>query len=203
NHKRSASMASLVIGLQMVFALVAFGVVVAIALLDPRSGRSSTLLMVQGLAVLINAGNLAWVLQAHQRMAGPAIASLVLNLMQLPALLPLVHEPSDVVVFAALTLPFSAALIVYNVFYLRHHGILRLGDLRPRLASAGTLLAQAWPLALSQAAVLLIYNCGAIMLGFTHDDDEGGLYTTAYKLMFLSTRVSRPLIAPFLPSLSH
>ncbi|MBL6614109.1 MAG: flippase [Reyranella sp.] len=203
NHKRTASMASLVLGLQMVFALVAYGMVVAIALLDPRSGRSSTLLMVQGLAVLINAGNLAWVLQAHQRMAGPAIASLVLNLMQIPALLALVHEPSDVVVFAALTLPFTAALIGYNVWYLQHHGILRRGDLRPRLASAGTLLAQAWPLALSQAAVLLIYNCGAILLGFTHGDDEVGLYTTAYKLMFISTVLSGSMMSAFFPVLAQ
>jgi hypothetical protein len=47
---------------------------VAIALLDPRGGQASTLLLIQGAIILINAGSAIWVLQAHQRMAGPAIA---------------------------------------------------------------------------------------------------------------------------------
>ena len=203
DHKQTAPMASLVLGLQMLFSLAAYGIVVAIALLDPRSGRSSTLLLVQGIIVLINAGNLAWILQAHQRMAGPAIASLILNLLQIPALLALVHEPGDVVVFAAYTLPFSAALVAYNFLYLRHHGLLHFADLRPRLGSAGRLLAEAWPLALSQAAVLVIYNIGAIVLGFTNGDDEVGLYTTAYKLMFISTFVSGSMMSAYFPVLAQ
>ena len=59
-------------------------------------------------------------------MAGPAIASLVINVLQIPALLLLIREPGDIYLFAAYTLPFSLALVGYYFWYLQHHGILAL-----------------------------------------------------------------------------
>ena len=134
NPKQTASITSLVLGLQMVFGVVAYAVVVAIALLDPRGGQASTLLLIQGVIILINAGSAIWVLQGHQRMAGPAIASLVINVLQIPALLLLIREPGDIYLFAAYTLPFSLALVGYYFWYLQHHGILQL---RRRAAAPG------------------------------------------------------------------
>ena len=122
----------------MLFGLVAYAVVVAIALLDPRGGQASTLLLIQGVIILINAGSAIWVLQAHQRMAGPAIASLVINLLQIPALLLLVRDPGDIYLFAAYTLPFSLALVGYYFWYLQHHGILAFADVRLRLRAAAS-----------------------------------------------------------------
>ena len=203
NPKQTASITSLVLGLQMVFGVVAYAVVVAIALLDPRGGQASTLLLIQGVIILINAGSAIWVLQAHQRMAGPAIASLVINVLQIPALLLLIRDPGDIYLFAAYTLPFSLALVGYYFWYLQRHGILSFADVRPRLAGGATLLSEAWPLALSLLAVLVVYNGGAILLGFTHSDIEVGLYTTAYKLMFISTVVSGAMMSAYFPVLSQ
>jgi O-antigen/teichoic acid export membrane protein len=201
--KETASITSLVLGLQMLFGLVAYAVVVAIALLDPRGAQASALLLIQGVIILINAGGTIWVLQAHQRMAGPAIASLVINLLQVPALLLLIREPGDIYLFAGYTLPFSLALVGYYLWYLQHHGILRFADIRPRLAAGGKLLSEAWPLALSLLAALVVYNGGAILLGFTHSDTEVGLYTTAYRLMFISTVVSGAMMNAYFPVLSQ
>jgi len=203
NPKETASITSLVLGLQTLFGLAAYAVVVGIALLDPRGGQASALLMIQGVIILINVGSTIWVLQAHQRMAGPAIASLVINLLQIPALLLLIREPGDIYLFAAYTLPFSLALVGYYFWYLQHHGILRFADIRPRLAAGGKLLSEAWPLALSLLAVLVVYNGGAILLGFTHSDVEIGLYTTAYKLMFISSVVSGAMMNAYFPVLSQ
>lgn len=203
NPKMTASVASLVLGLQMVFGLVAYAAVAAIALLDSRGGQASLLLLIQGVIILINAGSTIWVLQAHQRMAGPAIASLVINLLQIPALLLLIRDPGDIYLFAAYTLPFSLGLVGYYVWYLQHHGILGFADIRLRLAGGGKLLSEAWPLALSLLAVLVVYNGGAILMGFTHSDTEVGLYTTAYKLMFISTVVSGAMMNAYFPVLSQ
>jgi len=203
NPKQATSITSLVLGLQMLFGLAAYAAVAVIAILDPRGGQASTLLLIQGVIILINAGSTIWVLQAHQRMAGPAIASLVINLLQIPALLLLIREPDDIYLFAAYTLPFSLALVGYYFWYLQHHGILRLADVRPRLAAGGKLLSEAWPLALSLLAVLVVYNGGAILLGFSHSDTEVGLYTTAYKLMFISTVVSGAMMNAYFPVLSQ
>ncbi len=203
NPKETASITSLVLGLQTLFGLTAYAVVATIALLDPRGAQASALLLIQGVIILINAGSTIWVLQAHQRMAGPAIASLVINLLQIPALLLLIREPGDIYLFAAYTLPFSFALVGYYFWYLQHNGILRFADIRPRLAAGGKLLSEAWPLALSLLAVLVVYNGGAILLGFTHSDIEVGLFTTAYKLMFISTVVSGAMMNAYFPVLSQ
>jgi len=203
NPRQTASITSLVLGLQMLFALAAYAVVAAIALLDPRGRQASTLLLIQSVIILINACSTIWVLQAHQRMAGPAIASLVINLLQIPALLLLVREPGDIYLLAAYTLPFSLALVGYYFWYLQHHGILRFADVRPRLAAGGKLLSQAWPLALSLLAGLVVYNGGAILLGFSHSDTEVGLYTTAYRLMFISTVVSGAMLSAYFPVLAQ
>ena len=74
---------------------------------------------------------------------GPAIASLVINLLQIPALLLLVRDPGDIYLFAAYTLPFSLALVGYYFWYLQHHGILAFADVRLRLAGGGKLLSEA------------------------------------------------------------
>jgi O-antigen/teichoic acid export membrane protein len=203
NPKHTASITSTVLGLQMLFGVAAYAVVAVIALLDPRGAPGSTLLLIQGLIILINAGTTIWVLQAHQRMAGPAIASLVVNLLQIPVMLVLIRDPSDIFLFVAYTLPFSLALVGYYFWHLQRHGILRFRDVRPRLASAGKLLGQAWPLAVSLAAGLVVYNVGAVILGFSHGDTEVGLYTTAYRLMFISTAVSGAMMSAYFPVLSQ
>ena len=199
----TASVTALVLGLQVLLGIVAYALIVAIALLDPRGNRSGLLLPIQGVIVLVNAINLAWVLQAHQRMAGPAIASLVINLAQIPALLLLVRSADDLYVFAAYNLPFALALAGYQAWYLRRQGILRPLALRPTLAGARALLVQSWPMALSLLAVLVVSNSGALMLGFSRGDVEVGLYTTAYKLMFISTVASGAMMSAYFPVLSQ
>ncbi len=201
--RQTAPLTSLVLCLQMLLAVAAFAIVAVIALVNPRGGHTGVLLLLQGLTLVVSAGTVAWVLQAHERMVGPAIASLVINLLQIPVLIAIIHGPDDVFAFVLYTLPFSLALVVFNFWYLHHYGILRFGALRPRLHGARRLLGESWPLALSQGAVLLIYNGAAIILGFTHSDEEVGHYTTAYKLMLVSTVVSGAMLTAYFPVLSR
>ncbi len=201
--RQTTPITSLVLSLQFVLAVVAYAATLVLALANPRGADASALLVLQGLSLLASAGTVTWVLQGHQRMVAPSIASLIVNLLQIPALLALVRQPDDVYVFVLYTLPFSLALIAFNFWYLQHLGLLQIGQLRPRLAGTAAFLSQAWPLALSQGAALLIYNCGAIVLGFTHSDAEVGLYTTAYRLMFMSTVVSGAMLTAYFPVLAR
>ena len=54
NPQQTASITSLVLGLQTVFGVLAYAVVVAIALLDPRGGQASTLLLIQGVIIPVS-----------------------------------------------------------------------------------------------------------------------------------------------------
>src|SRR5574343_186044 len=60
-----------------------------------------------------------------------------------------------------------------------------------------------WPMALSLLAVLVVSNSGALLLGFSRGDVEVGLYTTAYKLMFISTVASGAMMSAYFPVLSQ
>ncbi|UYN96174.1 MAG: flippase [Enhydrobacter sp.] len=203
DRTKTAAIASLVLSLQFVFAIAAYLALVLIALLKPRGADASALLLLQGLSLVVGAASVAWVLQAHQRMVAPSVASLALGLLQIPALVALVQRPEDVHIFVLYTLPFSLALVAYGFRHLARHDLLRPSDIRPTLTGGRDLLAQAWPIALSQAAVLLIYNSGALVLGFTHGDDEVGYYTTAYRLMFMSTVISGAMLSAYFPVLAR
>jgi O-antigen/teichoic acid export membrane protein len=201
--RQTAPITSLVLSLQFLLAIVAYAATLVLAFASLRGADASALLVLQGLSLIVSAGTVTWVLQAHQRMVAPSIASLAVNLLQVPALIALVRQPDDVYVFVLYTLPFSLAVVVFNFWYLQHLGLLRVGELRPRLAGTTAFLSQAWPLALSQGAGLLIYNCGAIILGFTHSDEEVGFYTTAYRLMFMSTVLSGAMLTAYFPVLAR
>ena len=199
----TAQLTSVVITLQLLFAVAAYMVIFAVAALDLRGPVISLLLILQSASLLITALDVRWVMQAHERMVGPSIANLVVNLAQVPALVLLVRRPEDVYVYVVFTIPFSLAGLAYNFWYLRRHGSVRLRQLRPALGGARRLLRESWPFALSQGAILLYYNCGAIILGFAAGDEPVGLYSTAYKLMMVSQVMSLAMWNAYFPVLTR
>jgi O-antigen/teichoic acid export membrane protein len=106
--------------------------------------------------------------------------------LQIPALIFLVHGPEDIDVYVLYSMPFSCIALGYNFWYLRNCGLLRLRDLYPTLRGARHLLREAWPLVLAIGATTIYYNCDAIILGYVSGDKAVGLYTSAYKLMLVA-----------------
>jgi O-antigen/teichoic acid export membrane protein len=201
---RSADeLASLILTLQGVLCIGSYVLVLGLAALNLRGPEVSTLLVVQAMALFFAALDVNWVLQAHERMVGPSIATLICNLAQFPLLLAFVHGPDDIYLFAALNLPFAAANLIYRFWYLNRHGLLSVRRLHFRLTGARRLLRETWPLALSQAAIVVYYNCDTIILGFTHGDDVVGQYTSAYRLMLVATVISGALCTAYFPVLAR
>jgi O-antigen/teichoic acid export membrane protein len=201
---RSADeLASLILTLQGLLCVASYALVLGLAAINLRGPEVSTLLVIQAIALFFAALDVNWILQAHERMVAPSIATLVCNLAQFPLLLAFVHSPEDIYLFAALNLPFAAANLAYRFWYLSHHRLLALRRLRFRLAGARHLLRQTWPLALAQAALVIYYNCDTIILGFTHGDDVVGQYTSAYKLMLVATVISGAMCTAYFPALAR
>ena len=203
NSGRGQELLALILTLQTVLAVVAYGLVVAIVALDLRGPTVNILLLIQGITLFLTAWNAGWVLQANERMVAPSIASLVFNALQLPALLLLIHRPEDLYLYAILSLPFPLLGVIYNLWYLGRHGLASPMRLRPRLAGAFALLREAWPLALSQGAVLIYFNSGTIILGFTDGDDAVGQYATAYRLMMVAAVITASLWNAYFPALAR
>ena len=203
NPVRAQELLALVLTLQTVLAVIVYGLVVAITALDLRGPAVNTLLLIQGLSLFLSAWNTGWVLQANERMVAPSIAALACNALQLPALLLLIHQPDDLYLYAILGLPFALLGVIYNLWYLGRHGLARPRRLRPTLAGASTLLREAWPLALSQGAILIYFNSGTIILAFTDGDEAVGEYATAYRLMMVAAVITAALWNAYFPALAR
>lgn len=200
---RAEELIALIVTLQTALAVAVYGLVIAVAALGLRGDAVSALLLIQSFSFVLSALNIGWVLQANERMAAPSMASLVLNALQLPVLVWLVKGPQDVYLYAVLTLPFMLAAAAYNFWYVRRHRLAKVGALRPSLARARALLREAWPLALSQGAILIYFNSDTIILRFTDGDATVGQYASAYKLMLVATVVTAALWNAYFPALAR
>jgi O-antigen/teichoic acid export membrane protein len=200
---RTVAIASAVVGAGSLIALVMYAIVVAIALLEPRGPEVSLLLVWQGLSLVPLAFTLDWVLRAHERMIAPSIASFAVNLLQLPVLLAAVHGPADVLTFAVCGIPLSCIAAIGLAVHVHRLGVLRLDRLRPALHGAGTLIRESWPVILSQVAVLVCWNSGTVILGFSHGDEAVGLYGTATRMIFMTTVLSGGLMNAYMPVLAR
>ena len=136
-------------------------------------------------------------------MVAPSIANLVFNALQLPAFLLLIHQPEDIYLYAILSLPAPLIGAIYNLWYLRRHKLVSLARLRPTLAGVPTLLREAWPLALTQAATLIYPYSGTIILGFTDSDDVVGQYATAYRLMMVAAVITASMWNAYFPAFAR
>ncbi len=203
NPAATAMLTSSILVVGMLLAVATYAVVLLIALIEPRGPRVSTLLVLQGLNIFVLACNLEWVLRAHEHMVAPAIASLVVNTLQLPVLLLFVHGPDDVVFYAVCGIPFVLLTVAYNGWYLQHRRLLSLRQLRLTLAGARMLLGESWPVVLSQAGVLIYWSSGAVILGFTDGDEAVGLYGTAARLIFMATIASGGMLNAYSPVLAR
>ncbi len=136
-------------------------------------------------------------------MIAPAIVGLIFSILQFPVLFALIHRPEDVSLYIVLGLLFSLPKMAYIFWYISRNAVLKLDKLRPTFVGAKKILAESWPLAFSQGAILIYYNCDAIILGFTGGDYAVGQYTTAYNLMLVATALSSAIWNAYLPAFAR
>ena len=200
---QSERLLALVLTLQTLLATLVYGLIVAVAAFDPRGPVMSVLLAIQGLTLFLTAWNTGWALQAHERMVAPSLMALAFNALQLPVLVLLVHAPDDLLLYAALALPFTFASVVYNFWYLARRGLVRPLRMRPTLAGARWMLREAWPLALAQASALVMLHSGTLILGFTDSDETVGQFASAYRLMLVATVITASLWNAYFPAFAR
>ncbi len=198
--EKSQTFIVLILTLQTLLACVVYTFVLIAAAFEPRGPVVSILLCIQGITLFATAWNTQWAVQAHQRMVWPSLATLAFSILQLPVLILLVHNPSDLALYASVTVSFTFGSVVFNLIYLRRLGVLRLSQLRPSLAGGRHLLREAWKLAIAQGALLVIANSSIVMLGFTSGDEAVGQFASAYRLMLVANVVTAALWNAYFPA---
>lgn len=195
--------ASTIFSVQLALSVVSYAAAALVALLDIRGVVVSLILMLQGLTLFTAAMDPGYVMQGRERMVAPGVATLLFSLAQVPFLLWLIRGPGDLFAYVILGLAFTVANLAYRLWFVHHDRLLDLKRLHPTFEGAGRLLSAAWPLALTQGAIMIFYNCDTVILGFTHGDTAVGEYASAYKLMLVSTAISGALCTAYFPSLGR
>ena len=201
--ERTHPFLALVLTVQTMLAAIAYVALLAVAWLEPRGPVVSVLLVIQGLSLFASAWNTGWLLQAHERMVVPGLAALVLNFLQLPVLMLVVHGPDDVTIYVAVIVGCTAAPVMFNVWYLVRCDIISLFKLRPTFAGLRGIAREAMPLALIQAAMLVIANTGILVLGYIYGDDAVGQFASAFRLMLVANVVTAALWNAYFPAFSR
>jgi O-antigen/teichoic acid export membrane protein len=194
---------SLLLLIQVLLALITYGLVLGFAGLHLREPQINTLLALQGLGLLMAPFDLDWLLQARERMTVPAILSVCLSALHAVALVLIISDPSHVTRYVLLPYPFQLARIAFTGWYAHNLGYLRWRALRFGFHGSAALLKAALLLSLSGAAVLVYYNSDTVILGLFRGDDEVGLYSTAYNLMLVPTYIGGALLKAYFPSLAR
>jgi len=200
---QAARLFSQLLALQLAFAVLALGLVALFVVTGWRGPMVGQLLVLSAIGLLISPFNLTWLLHARQRMAPASMARMLAQILTVPALIWLVHEPAHVVRYAILEYPFQLGLVGFLFWYATRHGLLRWSKVRPSFRGVWPLVKEALPLGLSRMATLLYYNFDVIFLGFWSGDRVVGLYSTAYSAMLIPTFLSGALSSAYFPQFSR
>jgi len=201
--KRGTQYVSLLLSLQLALAVLAYMLVGCAALLNIRGPTISILMMLSGVSLLLMPLNLAWLLQAHEKMASVAMVEVLSQVLQLAAVLVLIHAPEHLYRYAVLAYPFRLLVIGYCAWRAAREQLFSWREVRVSLWKSWPLVKEAMPLGFSQAAILLYYNFDAILLGFSRGDEAVGLYSTAYNMMLVALVLSGALSSAYFPSLAR
>jgi O-antigen/teichoic acid export membrane protein len=154
----------------------------ALWLVLPKPPVVKQLIVLYWLSLVPAAFFLDWVYWALERMALPALASLLRAALYLGLLLALVRGPGDLldVAGANLAAAIAVSLALGAAF------VWRQGWPRPRLGEPLRLIAQAVPIGIGAVMVQIYYNLDTVCLGLMRTDAEVGQYTAAYKIVLVA-----------------
>jgi PST family polysaccharide transporter len=157
-------------------------IVAAIFLLRPDDALIKAMVMIVGVTVVVQTGELAafW-FEARVQSKYTVFAGLLSFLAGTAVRIVLLLQEAPVIAFAIIALVEAAlaTIALLFVFYRNGPGFSGLG---PHVARAGQLLKDSWPLFLSGIAIVIYMRIDQVMLGQMFDDKAVGVYSVAVRI---------------------
>ena len=158
----------------------------------------------RGIAAILAVGfalstaDLRWLLQSEERFGTIAIADAIGTIVQLIAVLVLVHNPGDAIGAAFAIIIGPAASVSFTVFFARVDR-----TLVPRVTRVSLrLIRRAAPLGVALIATAIYYSVDSVLIGLYRSTAEVGYYSAAYRIVlaclalpFLTHSVALPMIS--------
>lgn len=165
----------------------------------PRLREERMLYLISSIAVLLGTLSIEWLFKATEQYSYITIRSLAFKVIGVIAMFLLVHQQSDYIIYAGISVFASAGSALMNLTQIPKYV-----DLKP--AGSYNIRQHIKPILVLFAytcATTVYTNMASVMLGFMTTDADVGYYSVAVKLKNILVSVVTALGAVLLPRVSH
>jgi O-antigen/teichoic acid export membrane protein len=149
-------------------------------------------------AFVVSAANVRWLLQARERFSALGAVEVIASLIQVVAIVLLVHGPGNIVGAAVALLTYPVTLTLLSVAIAGH-----VRSLVPRISVSGLRrIRTSAGLGVAVIATAIYYSADTVLLGALRGETEVGYYSAAYKVVLaalmvpiMASTVALPMIA--------
>ena len=178
--------------------LVTFTYLISIFLV-PRFQEDRTLFLINGLNIVLNMFGMNWVFQALEQYDYITFRSISFKIISIVLMFALVHDPSDYVIYGAITVFAAVGSYILNFIRVRRIIDFRFTgdyDLKQHIKPILILFSQS-------LAVSIYTNLDTVMLGFMKTPTDVGYYNAAVKIKKLLLSLVSSLGGVLLPRMSY
>ena len=190
--------ASQIFSINVITTIIAYALMAITLLLFRNFDSYRTLIIIQSTAILFTTLGCDWLNSAMEDFTFITIRTIAFQFVSLVLLFIFIHEPSDYIKYAAITVVASSGANVINIFY------------RKRYCAVKFVKEMEWrkhfrPITLLFVMILAqtVFNSADItMLGLIKGDVEVGYYSTAVKITHLINQIISSILWVAMPQLS-
>lgn len=165
----------------------------------PKFSQDKILYLIEGVNIVLNMFGANWIYQALEQYDYITARSVFFKFISMILMFLLVHQQSDYIVYAAITVLAAVGSNVLNFIRLRRFIVfrkLRNYEFKKHLKPIFVLFAQ-------NVTVSIYTNLDTVMLGFMQNDEAVGLYTAAVKVKGILLSIVASLGNVLLPRMSY
>ena len=198
NRERLGTIASEIMSINLCTTLFAYTLLALTLLLFRELDNYRLLIVLQSTTILLTTIGCDWLNTAMEDFRFITIRTVAFQLLSLILLFTLVHEPSDYMTYAAISVVASGGANVVNIWYRRRYCKVRF-TLQMRWRHHALPILALFVMLLAQT---VFQNIDMTMLGIMCGDRDVGLYSTAHKISGLISQLVISVFWVILPRLT-
>lgn len=195
---QAARLAASVSAARLLFALVAFAVIAAVALVLPKPPVVRLVLVLTGLSFFTTALDTAWVHKGLERNRRVGLSLVVNEGISVGLILLVIAGPADLVWVPVLVFAGQLAAAAYLAWPL-----FRAGLPRPELRLGLRLFRLSGFLIVTKVLRTLLFTFDVVLMGFWLGEREVGLYTAPYRVCNMLAALSASMLFAYLPEFAR
>lgn len=185
--------------INLVMSLISYIALAIAIMVIPRLQNDRTLFIVVSSNIILNAIGMEWIYKALEQYTYITIRSLIFKVLSVIALFLLVHEQSDYILYAVMTIIAGSASYILNFINVR-----KFISLKPVGNYNFKVHLKAVMVFFAMACATTIYtNLDTVMLGFMKTNVDVGYYNAAVKIKNILLGLVTSLSAVLLPRVSY